>query len=320
MTDVYDIAGKVAAYATRQGGSYSTLPHQAGCGCGCETQGGLERVRFYPRQLIGADDLTQEQAYFRNKLRRHNRFLHGWGVVCGCEVRAVPTTKAPWQVVICPGYLLTPQGDEVYISSEAWFDLATCLVQSSDPCAFSRPCPPVSLQVEQTRKVYLAVRYIECEGRPQRVAPVGCGCDEADCENSRIYDAYEICCLDSLPASHDLRLPSCRELCRGGIFPCPTCTDDGWVVIAQVTLPAKVATQVTQGDIDNRQRKLLYSTTLIQRLAECECLRGMDVAKLEPLPPPPPPKPAAPPPIAAPGEIARAQVKRTTPRRRKAPG
>jgi len=42
----------------------------------CE-QGQLERVRFFPRQLLTANDLQQEQGYLREKQRRHNRFLLG---------------------------------------------------------------------------------------------------------------------------------------------------------------------------------------------------------------------------------------------------
>ncbi len=38
---------------------------------------GLERVHYFPRQLITANDMTAEQDYFRQKQRRHNRFLHG---------------------------------------------------------------------------------------------------------------------------------------------------------------------------------------------------------------------------------------------------
>ena len=29
--------------------------------------GSLERTRFYPRQLVGPEDLTQDQRYFRDK-------------------------------------------------------------------------------------------------------------------------------------------------------------------------------------------------------------------------------------------------------------
>ena len=45
-----------------------------------------ELPRYYPRQLITPADLTLEQDYFRDRLRRHNRLLHGWGVVCGALV------------------------------------------------------------------------------------------------------------------------------------------------------------------------------------------------------------------------------------------
>jgi hypothetical protein len=45
----------------------------------------LERVRYFPRQLITADDMRAEQEFFLNKMRRHNRFLHGWGVVCAAR-------------------------------------------------------------------------------------------------------------------------------------------------------------------------------------------------------------------------------------------
>jgi hypothetical protein len=51
-----------------------------------------ERPRYYARQLITSDDLTLEQDYFRNRMRLHNRMLHGWGVVCGAQVCLVPQT------------------------------------------------------------------------------------------------------------------------------------------------------------------------------------------------------------------------------------
>ena len=36
------------------------------------------RVRYFPRQLLTADDMRTEQEYLREKLRRHNRLLHRW--------------------------------------------------------------------------------------------------------------------------------------------------------------------------------------------------------------------------------------------------
>src|SRR3954468_3759064 len=88
--------------------------------CGPGSTGSQERPRYFPRQLITPDDLTAEQDYSRAKGRRHNRLLHGWGVVCGCKVTEAPAAKGQpnppdWTVQIEPGYVLGPQGDEILI-------------------------------------------------------------------------------------------------------------------------------------------------------------------------------------------------------------
>ena len=230
---------------------------------------GLERIRFYPRQLISADDLNQEQAYHRAKLREHNRFLHGWGVVCGCDVQPAPETDKAWQVRICPGYVVTPQGDTVWIRSEVLFDLATCFLQSKDPCAFARPCPPVTRRALTQNVVYLAVRYTECSARPVRVAPAGCSCDDADCEYSRMRDGYEFCCLSTLPDTHNGTHYDCRHLlATDAIVPCPECPEDPWVVIATIQLPTSATTRISHID-PFADRRVLYSTAALHELAIC---------------------------------------------------
>ena len=72
----------------------------------------FERPRYFPRQLITPDDMNLAQDYVRNRMRRHNRLLHGWGVVCGAIVQP---GKDPWTVVISPGFVLGPYGDEISI-------------------------------------------------------------------------------------------------------------------------------------------------------------------------------------------------------------
>lgn len=236
-----------------------------------DQESGLERLRFFPRQVVRADDLNSAHDYHREKLRRHNRFLHGWGVVCGCDVRPAPRQGKPWLLQICPGYLITPQYDEVLIGSEALFDVASCLIESTDPCAFSRPCPPITRRPRPVKKLYLSVRYVECETRPTQVAPAGCTCDEADCEYARVRDAYEFCCLESLPGTHGARPYGCSSLCKGSdILACPGCPDDPWVVLATITLPS-VGTEPLAGIDVATDRRRLYSTAMLQEMAFCAC-------------------------------------------------
>jgi len=262
-----------------------------GCGCGgdcagctgCDGPVSLERTRFFPRQLVGPDDLTQDQRYFREKHRRHNRLLHGWGIVCGACV--VPGTVAQ-QIVITPGYILGPYGDEILIDREVPIDLTKQNPTGAlvDPCAAVDPwCSDVRID-RSDRSAWLVVRYAECDARPVAVGASGCGCEDADCEYSRTRDSFELRLLDEMPLD-DLAPPDeagagtsgsliARKLLPGGEIrqatalgalagvgladlagaltctgrgraKCPPCPTSPWVVLARVTL-------ASSGDVDIR--------------------------------------------------------------------
>ncbi len=50
----------------------------------------FKRLNYFHGQLLGFQDFRTEQAYFREKLKLHNRCLHGYGTVCGLMVRPEP--------------------------------------------------------------------------------------------------------------------------------------------------------------------------------------------------------------------------------------
>jgi hypothetical protein len=215
------------------------------CACGCGNQpmgdqGTLERPRYFPRQLITPVELTLEQQYFRDRLRRHNRLIHGWGVVCGaavCQVVDDATQELrPWVVRVHPGYLLGPYGDEIVIAREEVVDLRTPGVFGAcdgSPAAADPWCTEVKVQ-RPPGPLFVAVRYREAMSRPVRVQPVGCGCDDAQCECSRWQDGYEIGILASCPAGYD-QPPSFENLFHGAPPAlCPDCPGDGWVALARV--------------------------------------------------------------------------------------
>lgn len=247
--------------------------------CACST-GPLERLRYFNRQLLNADDMRTEQAYFREKMRRHNRFLHGWGVVCGCAVEPVQDAK-DWTVQVCPGYVVGPQGDEIQIDHCVTVDLR--LGATPEPCTVRWPCPPTG-EMPGTdrgpRKAYIAVRYAECHARPVKVHPAGCGCDESQCEYSRIRDSFEIKVLWSLPESHlaarkdDKAWLEALAGSPGGerdrlglpVPPCPECATDPWVVLATIGLPADAQAGGSPGQlhVSYKDRRALWATQRMQ--------------------------------------------------------
>lgn len=237
---------------------------------------GLERVRYYPRQLMTVEDMQVEQEYFRQKLRRHNRMLHGWGVVCGLSVSAAPVDGAPWQVLISEGYALSPQGDEIDLPDGFCFDLAKCgLAGGDNPCEPGRPAPQPANQ--RRTGVFLAIRYRECPTRPVRTQPGGCGCDGGDCEYSRIRDDFEIACLLDLPETHRPNRDQ-RDLCsiirEGETPPCPGCPEEPWVVLAFIQLPNKMDIELSPNGINNRARHILVSTAMLQQQVLNCCCQG----------------------------------------------
>lgn len=217
----------------------------------------VERPRYFARQLITPEDMIAEQDYFRNRLRLHNRLLHGWGVVCGVLVSPVVKQNGaaeiePWKIRVCPGYILGPYGDEIVIPCAHIIDLRQKSVTGTaepEPVTSDPWCSEVWVAGQPDSTYYIAVKYKEIAARPVRVQPWGCGCDESRCEYSRWRDGYEIGVLtateyESIKAAEepappewsDLFKPSDPADARTGHPSCWPCPTQPWVVLAKVTV------------------------------------------------------------------------------------
>lgn len=232
----------------------------------------LEHTRYFSRQLITADDLSQDQNYYREKQRMHNRLLHGYGIVCGLEVTPASTNAAPLNLRIGRGYALSDPGDDVYLHADIYVDLAKFIAgPKKEDC--SRPCGPSILgHVDPENPFYIAIKYAECPARPVRVPPVGCGCDDTACEYSRIRDSFEIRCLAQLPNSHippASEIPFVCEALSSKVVPCPSQPKDPWIVLAGITIPA--SGNLTTTDIDPSVRRILLSSAILQEQLRTQC-------------------------------------------------
>ena len=108
-----------------------------------ETQS-LKRLRFSTGQVLTAENL--EQQYFREKLKRHNRTLHGFGIVSGLKV-----SVQMGQIIVEPGLALDCEGNEL-------------VVLSAQPVVDSPA-------IDALRAVFVSVRYVETETDEIPVVP-----------------------------------------------------------------------------------------------------------------------------------------------------
>lgn len=74
----------------------------------------VERNRYFTGKFLTARDFRDEQAYFLQRHRLHNRLMHGQGIVCGLDVTPHPQASCQdsW-VVVAPGIAIDCHGREL---------------------------------------------------------------------------------------------------------------------------------------------------------------------------------------------------------------
>ena len=140
------LAQRVAEHASGLATALATAPENSDCA------GALQRLNYFSGMLLGVDDFRVEQNYFRTRLNRHNRLLHGSGIASGLAVTVDDGTNrqngpnglnGP-QVSIAPGFALDRHGNEICV------DKPTALALPAQGTALfvqvsyaEQPCDPV---------------------------------------------------------------------------------------------------------------------------------------------------------------------------------
>jgi microcystin-dependent protein len=113
----------------------------------------IKRMRYFDGQFLNAADFQLEQEYFLRWRRRINRYLFGWGVLCGLEV--VADNTRPQGIVVKPGLAL----DRVMIEGEA---LSREIVIVTDQ--------HINLsEYDEDKPIYITLKYLEEESDPEPV-------------------------------------------------------------------------------------------------------------------------------------------------------
>jgi hypothetical protein len=194
--------------------------------------GALARPEYRPGNYLLPGDLQTGQRYLQQRLRRHNRLLHGPGVVCGMSVVPANDSAYPWGVYICPGYAIGPYGDEIELRRRVLLDIEDYLWTY-----FTAPGLP--------QIAYAGIRYIEELDKPVAAPVPSCQCDETTYTPSRIKDSYQLAALWANPQESTQPF----DICSQGIVACDACPESPYLLLAQINLPASVGSSIVAGSI-----------------------------------------------------------------------
>lgn len=142
------------------------------------------RVKYSMGLVLGLDEFEQEQLYFLEKNRLHNRALHGYGTVCGLNV-SVRDNQGKTEVVVAPGIAVAPEGQEIRVQVTQCGDIDLWFDRNQDEIK-------KSISEEGTIKVYVVLCYRECERDRMPVPGIPCRSQEESSVNSRIEDFFEL--------------------------------------------------------------------------------------------------------------------------------
>lgn len=290
------------------------------------TANGVTRPRYFDRQVVRAEDLTLEQQFRDRQARRLNRYLHGWGVVCGFTVEAKEEL-----VKVGAGYAITPLGDEIYMSDAVKIDDLGELVEAAgcdcgkvdceDPDVLD-PVPEngkvaVGSSIEETaasgegstdkradtKSVYLIARPQSHPADPRPAMPKGCGHPGNHMHPSR--DCHKVCievvcelAPPHLPVEENCQILQsliCAPAGQRPVLPMPPAVPDSanYVVIAELQFLRNRLLSVSPGP----QRALL-PVEVLQEWLRCLCLgRGVREVLVTPTEPVPGQSPVTQPPV-----------------------
>ncbi|HKP51312.1 MAG TPA: hypothetical protein VJ183_01525 [Chloroflexia bacterium] len=145
-------------------------PVDDGCAPACPECGGLQclcRPRFFAGQLLTEEDLNRLDHYVVEKNKLHNRYLHGWGVVCGLEVVCHPCDD---KVIVRPGYALSPCGEDIVVCNEVTVAVCDLIKACKDYERRRWECEPYPYGQDddckdQCQQWVLSIRYDEKPSR-----------------------------------------------------------------------------------------------------------------------------------------------------------
>jgi hypothetical protein len=213
--------------------------------CPSPRAGPQTRPAWKAGSYLTASACSLEQNYRLQKFRRHNREMHGWGVVCGLWVVPAADGSHPWAVQICPGYAVGPYGDEIELPQAVPVDVAEYTWFRPEIVGIGVFQPPA----------YIVVQYQDWTDDLTLVPNAPCSCNDPVYVDGRIVGGYLAGVIWTAPEAPS-QFETIGGLCLPESLPCPPCPSSPWVTLARIDLPAP-GVPITAAMIDNGIRTTL---------------------------------------------------------------
>jgi hypothetical protein len=147
-------------------------------------------LRYQFGMLLGVEDFEAAQAYPRGKVRLHNAWLHGAGVVWGLGVSAPPTSASDptlrGEIQVDPGLALDPLGHELHLDAAACVNVGLWYAKHKDDAGFVKTTTATG---GVTFDAHIEIRFRACLTR--QVPAMSEPCDGAGASSTAYSRAFE---------------------------------------------------------------------------------------------------------------------------------
>jgi DNA-binding beta-propeller fold protein YncE len=144
-----------------------------------------ERLNYFTGQFLAERDFRAEQEYQIGKHRQHNRYLHGYGTVCGLKIVEHPNSDCRDRFVILePGLALDCCGREIVVKEKVYIDLVKLFAAQNIDLN--------NIKSEEQNHLLFSLCYEECKTEFVPALYSECGCDEFGCDANRIVEGFEV--------------------------------------------------------------------------------------------------------------------------------
>jgi hypothetical protein len=149
------------------------------------------RVNYAFGMILGLDEFLQEQQYFLEKGRLHERALHGFGTVYGLQVTTAPAPDVPadYTIAVAPGMAIDQWGREVVVRSAQCARLGAWLgaQEQAEPGTIAK-----NMGVSGEFTVYVVISYAQCADDLVPLPGQPCSSSSQTMAAARWRDAWNI--------------------------------------------------------------------------------------------------------------------------------